>query len=97
MLRWRPIRSAATASLEITSARTGGDAEDAGRSVRHDAGDCIRGSRAEAARQFAIELLVRVAALHGEPGVSVSLEETPDELGRNVASLGFDLDDLVRR
>jgi circadian clock protein KaiC len=43
------------------------------------------------------EFLVRGALDHGEPGVFLAFEETPSELARNVASLGFDLDDLVRR
>jgi circadian clock protein KaiC len=45
---------------------------------------------------FAIEFLVRGATEHNEPGVFVSFEETSEELKQNVASLGFDLDDLVR-
>jgi len=32
-----------------------------------------------------------------EPGVFVSFEETSEELATNVRSLGFDLDDLIRR
>jgi circadian clock protein KaiC len=46
---------------------------------------------------FAMEFLVRGATQHGEPGVFISFEETEKELTANVASLGFDLDDLVRR
>ena len=40
---------------------------------------------------FALEFLVRGAVEHGEPGVFVSFEERPEDLQRNVASLGFDL------
>lgn len=45
----------------------------------------------------AMEFLVRGAVEHGEPGVFVTFEETEQELKDNVASLGFDLDDLIRR
>jgi circadian clock protein KaiC len=46
---------------------------------------------------FAMEFLVRGATQYKEPGVFVSFEETEKELTANVASLGFDLDDLVKR
>ncbi len=46
---------------------------------------------------FAIEFIVRGAMEFNEPGVFVSFEETSEELAKNVRSLGFDLDDLVRR
>jgi len=46
---------------------------------------------------FAMEFLVRGATLYNEPGVFISFEETEKELTANVASLGFDLDDLVKR
>ena len=46
---------------------------------------------------FGMEFLVRGATQFDEPGVFMSFEETNDELVKNVASLGFDLDDLVKR
>ena len=46
---------------------------------------------------FAIEFLVRGALQHHEPGVFMSFEEKTEELTRNVASLGYHLDDLVAR
>jgi len=46
---------------------------------------------------LAAEFLVRGAAQFDEPGVLVAFEETEAELSANVASLGFDLRDLVRR
>jgi circadian clock protein KaiC len=46
---------------------------------------------------FAMEFLVRGATLYNEPGVFISFEETAKELTANVASLGFDLDNLVER
>jgi len=45
---------------------------------------------------FAMEFLVRVATLYNEHGVFISFEETEKELTANVASLGFDLNTLVR-
>jgi circadian clock protein KaiC len=46
---------------------------------------------------LAAEFLVRGAALYGEPGVLMAFEETEPELKANVASLGFDLEGLVKR
>jgi circadian clock protein KaiC len=46
---------------------------------------------------LAMEFLVRGALNHGEPGVFMAFEETAEELAQNVKSLGFDLDDLVKR
>lgn len=45
---------------------------------------------------FAMEFLVRGATRYNEPGVFMSFEETEKELTANVASLGFDLDGLVK-
>jgi circadian clock protein KaiC len=44
---------------------------------------------------FAMEFIVRGAMQHHEPGVFISFEETEKELTANVASLGFDLDNLI--
>jgi circadian clock protein KaiC len=46
---------------------------------------------------LAAEFLVRGAVQFGEPGVLMAFEETEKELKANVASLGFDLEGLVRR
>lgn len=46
---------------------------------------------------FAMEFLVRGATEFDEPGVFMSFEETNKELSVNVASLGFDLADLIRK
>jgi circadian clock protein KaiC len=45
---------------------------------------------------FGMEFLVRGAVQFNEPGVFMSFEETNEELIKNVASLGFDLEDLVK-
>jgi circadian clock protein KaiC len=44
---------------------------------------------------LAMEFLVRGATEFGEPGVFMAFEETAEELGQNVRSLGFDLDALA--
>src|ERR1039458_4849374 len=46
---------------------------------------------------FAMEFLVRGATQYNEPGVFISFEESEKELTANVASLGFDLESLVKR
>jgi len=45
---------------------------------------------------FGMEFLVRGATQFNEPGVFMSFEETNEELTKNVSSLGFDLEALVR-
>ena len=45
---------------------------------------------------FGIEFLVRGTTQYNEPGVFMSFEETNEELIKNVASLGFDLEDLIK-
>jgi circadian clock protein KaiC len=45
---------------------------------------------------FAMTFLVCGAEKNDEPGVFMSFEERPDDLASNVASLGYDLDRLVR-
>jgi circadian clock protein KaiC len=44
-----------------------------------------------------MEFLVRGATKYGEPGVFMAFEETAEELAQNVKSLGFDLNDLMKR
>ncbi|HSN85121.1 MAG TPA: ATPase domain-containing protein, partial [Thermoanaerobaculia bacterium] len=46
---------------------------------------------------FAMQFLVNGALLFDEPGVFMSFEENTEELAKNVASLGFDLADLIER
>lgn len=46
---------------------------------------------------LAMEFLVRGATQFNEPGVFMAFEETTQDLTQNVASLGFDLNDLVKR
>ena len=44
-----------------------------------------------------LEFLVRGALQFDEPGVLMAFEETPQEMAQNVASLGFDIEDLASR
>lgn len=46
---------------------------------------------------MAMEFVVRGTIQYGEPGIYMSFEEKSEELVRNFASLGFDLNDLVAR
>ena len=46
---------------------------------------------------LAMEFLVHGAVRYGEPGVCIDFEETEEKLTANVASLGFDLPELVKR
>ena len=45
---------------------------------------------------MSVEFLVRGAIKYNEPGVFATFEEKAEEITTNVASLGFDLDKLVR-
>jgi circadian clock protein KaiC len=45
----------------------------------------------------AMEFLVQGATKYDEPGVLMAFEETAEDLTQNVASLGFDLTDLIAR
>jgi circadian clock protein KaiC len=47
--------------------------------------------------QLAMEFIARGARDFNEPGVFMCFEETEEELKSNVSSLGFDLDDLIKR
>jgi circadian clock protein KaiC len=46
---------------------------------------------------FAMEFLVNGATQYDEPGVFLAFEENAEELAQNVASLGFDLKELIRK
>src|SRR5215475_6494289 len=55
----------------------------------------VCGSAGAGKTLFAMEFLVRGATLFNEPGVFISFEESDEELATNVASLGFDVNQLV--
>lgn len=46
---------------------------------------------------FSMEFLVRGAVEHNEPGVFIAFEERVEDIKANVASLGFDLDTLIKQ
>jgi circadian clock protein KaiC len=46
---------------------------------------------------LALTFLVNGAVRFGEPGVLLSFEENADEIAKDVASLGFDLPELIKR
>lgn len=46
---------------------------------------------------FATEFLVRGALQYHEPGVLMTFEETVEDIKKNVASLGFDMSELIRK
>lgn len=55
----------------------------------------VCGSAGAGKTLFAMEFLVRGATMFDEPGVFISFEETDEELATNVASLGFDIKQLI--
>jgi circadian clock protein KaiC len=55
----------------------------------------VCGSAGAGKTLFAMEFLVKGATLYDQPGVFMSFEENEDELSKNVASLGFDLKQLI--
>ncbi len=46
---------------------------------------------------LAMEFLLRGALQYNEPGAFICFEETPEDLTKNFASFGFDLNDLISR
>src|SRR5690242_10140215 len=46
---------------------------------------------------LSLEFLVRGVEKYEEPGVFMAFEETEQELAQNVQSLGYNLDDLIKR
>jgi len=55
----------------------------------------VCGSAGSGKTVLGLEFLVRGATQFGEPGVILSFEESTVDLAQNVASFGFDLDELV--
>jgi circadian clock protein KaiC len=55
----------------------------------------VCGSAGAGKTLFAMEFLVQGAIHHNQPGVFMSFEETDEELSTNVASLGFDVPQLI--
>ena len=57
----------------------------------------IAGSAGCGKTLFAMEFLINGVMQYNEPGVFVAFEESAEELAQNVASLGFDLNDLIKQ
>ncbi len=57
----------------------------------------VCGSAGSGKTLLAMEFLIKGAKRYGEPGVFVAFEETEEELTKNFASLGFDLDELIAK
>ena len=57
----------------------------------------ICGSAGSGKTLLAMQFLVGGAVQFNEPGVFIAFEETADDLTKNVASLGFDLNDLTAK
>jgi len=57
----------------------------------------VCGSAGSGKTLFGAEFLARGATEFGEPGVLITFEENEQEMARNVASLGFDFNELVAR
>jgi circadian clock protein KaiC len=57
----------------------------------------IAGTAGAGKTLFAMEFIYRGAAQFGEPGVFMAFEENETELAENVASLGFDVEGLIKR
>ena len=57
----------------------------------------ITGTAGAGKTLFGMEFIYRGATQFGDPGVFMAFEENETELAENVASLGFDLDGLIKR
>lgn len=55
----------------------------------------VTGNAGSGKTLLSMQFLVQGAAQYNEPGVFMAFEETAEELNRNFASLGFDLDKLI--
>ena len=56
----------------------------------------IAGGAGSGKTLFGMEFLIRGAEKYGEPGVAMTFEETAEEISANLASLGHNVDKLVR-
>ncbi|MGB8832897.1 MAG: ATPase domain-containing protein, partial [Candidatus Sulfotelmatobacter sp.] len=57
----------------------------------------VCGSAGAGKTLLAMEFLVRGATQYDEPGVFMAFEESAEDLTKNVRSLGFDLDELIKQ
>lgn len=91
-------RAGARRPVELPKAPTGiaGFDEITGGGLPRGRPTLVCGSAGCGKTLFGMEFLVRGARDAGDPGIFVSFEERVPELAANVASLGFDLDAMVR-
>src|ERR1700731_15857 len=95
----RSVPRPARIATGIAKSRTGisGFDEITGGGLPRGRASLVCGSAGCGKTQLAMEFITRGARDFNEPGVFVSFEETEEELKSNVKSLGFDLDNLIRR
>src|SRR5438067_5385412 len=92
-----PAANTALSSLEKSPTGISGLDEITGGGLPKGRPSLVCGSAGCGKTLLAIEFLVRGAAGFNEPGVFMAFEETEEELTKNVASLGFDLQGLCAR
>lgn len=85
--------------VEISKSRTGIDGLDqiTGGGLPKRGATLIAGNAGCGKTLLAMQFLVNGALLENEPGVFVALEESNEELKRNFASIGINLQDLIDR
>jgi circadian clock protein KaiC len=93
----KPAPRTATPGTQLPKAPTGirGLDEITGGGLPHGRPTLVCGGAGSGKTLLAMEFVVRGATQFNEPGVFMSFEETARDLTQNVASLGFDLDQLV--
>jgi circadian clock protein KaiC len=86
-----------SATARLSKARTGIDGLDEITGGGFPAGrpTLICGSAGCGKSLMATEFLIRGATQYGEPGVLMTFEETSNDIAKNVASLGFRVDQLI--
>jgi circadian clock protein KaiC len=98
-LFWQTMRKATSRLTLLKKAPTGihgfDDVTDGGLPAGRPTLVC--GSAGCGKSLFGLEFLVRGATQYGEPGVLMTFEERADDIARNVASLGFDIDALIAK
>src|SRR6476659_1380031 len=105
--RWRASRgkmskpaankSATTRSLPKAPTGIEGLDEITGGGLPRGRPTLVCGSAGAGKTLMAMEFLIRGATDYNEPGIFMAFEETAEELTQNVHSLGFDLDELIRK
>ncbi len=92
-------RSPTKALTALKKTRTGipGLDQITGGGLPHGRPTLVCGGSGSGKTLLAIEFLVKGAIEYGEPGVFMSFEESAEDLAKNVASLGYDLHDLLKR